>query len=134
MEHDPPHARVEVRDDDRMTAAGVIERTGDQETRVSMHREPGHLAVGTSARLIDAVLDHPQVQEAGHMTAALPRGDAEALERVRERCDSVEARAAGASVIVAADTSHPRAGADVDDVPPAPRRSADDVDEADATA
>lgn len=128
MEHDPTSVHVEVRDDDRMTAEGVIERTGDHEARVSMHREPGHLPVGTSARLIDAVLDHLEGQEAGHLTAALPRGDAEALERVRERCDSVEARPAGASVIVEADTRRPHEGGAGS--PPEPRQSSDDVDAA----
>jgi hypothetical protein len=104
MVHDLPPAHVEVEEDGRMLASGVIERTGDSETRVSVHREPGHLPVGTSARLIDAVLDHPEVKDAGHMTAALPRGDDEALNRVQQLCDKVETRQAGASIMVEADT------------------------------
>jgi hypothetical protein len=102
MAHDPSHAHVEIDEGGRMLAAADIDRTADGTTHVSMHREPGHLPVGTSARLIDAVLDHPDVQD-GHVTAALPRGDDEALRRVRERCDAVEVRSAGASTMVEAD-------------------------------
>jgi hypothetical protein len=104
MANDPRHAHVEVQEHGRMVASGEIERTSEDDTRVSVHRESGHLPVGTSARLIDAVLDHPEVKGAGHMTAALPRGDDEALNRVQELCDKVETRPAGASIMVEADT------------------------------
>jgi hypothetical protein len=104
MAHDASRAHVQIDEGGRMLATGDIERTADGRTRVSMHREPGHLPVGTSARLVDAVLDHPDVRAGEHVTAALPRGDDEALGRVRERCDAVETRAAGASTMVEADT------------------------------
>lgn len=104
MVHDPSPAHVEIEDHGRIVASGLIEQTSDDEARVSVHREPGHLPVGTSARLIDAVLDHPAVKHARHVTAALPRGDDEALNRIQELCPKVETRPAGASVIVEADT------------------------------
>ena len=104
MAHESSRVHVEIEEDGRMLAAGVIERTGEDQPRVSVHREAGHLPIGTSARLIDAVLDHPEVKNAGHITASLPRGDDEAFTRLRERCDSVEVRPAGASIIVEADT------------------------------
>jgi hypothetical protein len=104
MPDDPPATHVEVDDGGRMLASGDIERTSEDDARVSVHVEPGHLPIGTRTRLIDAVLDHPDVQDARHITAALPRGDDEALQRVRERCDNVETRSAGASIIVDADT------------------------------
>jgi hypothetical protein len=71
-----------------------------------MHVESGHLPGGTRTRLVDAVLEHPQVDEADRLLATMPLGDTEMLERVRERCDDVEARAAGATKLVEARLEH----------------------------
>ena len=65
-----------------------------------LHVESGHLPGGTRRRLVDAVLEHPQVDEADRLLATMPLGDTEMLERVRERCDHVEDRAAGATKLV----------------------------------
>ena len=68
----------------------------------SMHVESGHLPVGTGTRLADAVLEHPEVDRAERLVATMPIGDTEMIDRVRERSDEVEARAAGATKIVEA--------------------------------
>lgn len=65
-----------------------------------MHVESGHLPGGTRARLVDAVLDSPEMDRAERLLATMPIGDVEMLERVRQRCDDVEARAAGATKLV----------------------------------
>jgi hypothetical protein len=67
-----------------------------------LHVESGHLPVGTRSRLVDAVLAHPDVDNADRLVATMPLGDTEMLERVRERCDQVEAHAAGATKVVEA--------------------------------
>jgi hypothetical protein len=67
-----------------------------------MHVESGHLPVGTRSRLVDAVLAHPDVDHADRLVATMPLGDTEMLARVRERCDEVEAHAAGATKVVEA--------------------------------
>jgi len=67
-----------------------------------LHVESGHLPVGTRSRLVDAVLAHPDVDHADRLVATMPLGDTEMLERVRERCDDVEAHAAGATKVVEA--------------------------------
>ena len=67
-----------------------------------MHVESGHLPVGTRSRLVDAVLAHPDVDHADRLVATMPLGDTEMLARVRERCDQVEAHAAGATKVVEA--------------------------------
>ncbi len=100
---DATSGHVEIDHDGRLVAAGDIERVQPDVARVSLHVESGHLPPGTRARLVDAVLDNPQVKEAGHITAAVPRGDAETLDRVRQRCEHVETRPAGASIIVEAE-------------------------------
>jgi len=67
-----------------------------------LHVESGHLPVGTRARLVDAVLAHPDVDHADRLVATMPLGDTEMLARVRECCDQVEAHAAGATKVVEA--------------------------------
>jgi hypothetical protein len=71
-----------------------------------MHVESGHLPGGTRARLVDAVLDSPEMDRAERLLATMPIGDVEMLERVRQRCDDVEARAAGATKLVDARLEH----------------------------
>jgi hypothetical protein len=71
-----------------------------------LHVEAGQLPAGTRARLVDAVLAHPDVDDADRMLATMPLGDTEMLERVRERCDDVETHAAGASKLVEARVTH----------------------------
>jgi hypothetical protein len=48
------------------------------------------------------VLAHPDVDHADRLVATMPLGDTEMLARVRERCDQVEAHAAGATKVVEA--------------------------------
>ena len=67
-----------------------------------LHVESGHLPAGTRARLVDAVLAHPDVDHAERLLATMPLGDVEMLERVRERCEQVRAHAAGATKLVEA--------------------------------
>ena len=71
-----------------------------------LHVESGHLPAGTGARLVDAVLAHPDVDQADRMLATMPLGDVEMLARVRERCDEVDTHAAGATKLVDARVTH----------------------------
>ena len=64
----------------RTDVAGVV--------HTDLHVESGHLPAGTRARLVDAVLAHPDVDHADRLLATMPLGDVEMLERVRERCDA----------------------------------------------
>jgi len=61
------------------------------------------------------VLDTPEVSSCEHVQVALPLGDTEILDRVRERCEPQEIRAVGATCLVEADlTGRPGAGSGVD--------------------
>jgi hypothetical protein len=71
-----------------------------------MHVESGHVPGGTGTRLVDAVLEHPRVDEADRLLATMPLGDTEMIDRVREKCDDVQARAAGATKLVRARLEH----------------------------
>jgi hypothetical protein len=71
-----------------------------QSVRVSLHAESGHLPTGVRERLVDEVLELPQVKSSDRVAMSVPRGDAESLARLRERCDVVSLRPAGSTVIV----------------------------------
>jgi hypothetical protein len=99
----PPHDHptIEIEDDGRTLATAEMHPAdGTGVLHSDLHAEPGQLPVGTRARLVDAVLDSPDASEAHHLRATMPLGDTEMLQRVQERCDDVEARAAGATKIV----------------------------------
>lgn len=68
----------------------------------AMHVESGHLPVGTGTRLVDAVLEHPEVGRAERLVVTMPLGDTEMLDRVRQCSGEVTTRAAGATKIVEA--------------------------------
>jgi hypothetical protein len=80
--------------------------------RVSLHAESGHLPTGVRERLVDEVLELPQVKNSEHVSMSVPRGDAESLTRLQERCDHLTVRPAGSTVIVEVDRQ-----ADDDSVP-----------------
>ena len=98
--------------DGKLVAAADIEVVDPLVARASLHLESGHLPVGTRARLVDAVLDAPEVSSCQHVQVAFPLGDAETLDRVRERCDTGAVRAVGATCLVEADVQKPRGSVD----------------------
>ena len=96
-----PARHVEIEKDGRMVRdADIQPLPGHSVVRADLHVESGHLPVGTGAELVDAVLDLPESREGSRLEATLPIGDAEPLERLRERCETVETRSAGASCLV----------------------------------
>src|SRR5688500_18371241 len=102
---DRPTIRIET--DGHTVAAAEVPSTGDAGlVHTDLHVESGHLPAGTRARLVDAVLAHPDVDHADRMVATMPLGDVEMLARVRERCDEVETHAAGATKLVEARVNH----------------------------
>jgi hypothetical protein len=101
------HADVEIQDGGRVLASAEVSATEDpQVVHSELHVASGHLPPGTGSRLVDAVLEHPEVGKAERLVATMPLGDTEMLERVRERSDGVRARAAGATKIVEARLEH----------------------------
>ena len=101
---DPETSRhVEVRDDDDRTAAVAEVTTAegpDGTVRTSMHAKSEHVRPGDRAALVDEVMGLPEVQASNRMEAAVPLGDAESVERLRERTDDAVLRAAGATTLL----------------------------------
>jgi hypothetical protein len=103
----PDRATVSIEQGERMLATADVHPADDHGVAHSaLHVEAGQLPAGTRTRLVDAVLDHPQVSSAERLVATMPISDTEMLDRVRERADDVRARAAGATKIVEARLEH----------------------------
>jgi len=101
--NDPGAPRhVEIMDgDQKVAAAEVTTSPGPHRTaHASLRAASGHIAPGSRASLVDAVMDLPEVQASEHLRATVPLGDGESLERLRERTDESTTRPAGSTALV----------------------------------
>jgi hypothetical protein len=109
---DPEASRhIEVKDHNDQTAAvaAVSVDSGPEGTvRASVYAKGEHVRPGDRAHLVDQVMDLPEVQAADRLEATVPFGDAESVERLRERTNDAELRAAGASTLLDANVPRPR--------------------------
>jgi hypothetical protein len=97
--------RVEVRDGDQTVAAAEVRTLEDsgETVRTSLLPPSGPAPPGTRASLVDAVMDSPEAQAGSRLEATIPLGDAESLQRLRERTDDTVTRPAGSTALVDAD-------------------------------
>jgi hypothetical protein len=96
---DPRHLEIKDEADRTVAQAEVTTAQGPEGTvRTSMHSDP-YVQRGTRASLVDAVMDLPEVQASDRVEAAVPYGDAESLERLRQRTEDSQTRAAGATTL-----------------------------------
>jgi hypothetical protein len=98
------HWHVEVSDSHGTVASAdvVITQLSVRTARASLRAAAGHLAPGSRARLVDAVLDLPALHNGGRLEAAFPIGDSETLHRLRQRCTDVTTHPAGSTVLMEA--------------------------------
>jgi len=96
----PQH--VEIKDGEDTVAAAEVTTSPEPggTAHASLHAAPGHIAPGSRASLVDAVMDLPEVQASEHLQATVPLGDSESLERLRERTDDTTTRAAGSTALL----------------------------------
>jgi hypothetical protein len=97
--------RVEVKDHGQAMAAAeakTVERPAGT-VRTSLFPSSGHTPPGSRASLVDAVMDLPEVQAGSRLEATVPHGDAESLQRLRERTEDSVTRPAGSTALVDAD-------------------------------
>ena len=97
--------RVEVKDGDQTVAAAEVTAVEHAEAtiRTSLLPSSGPAPAGSRASLVDAVLDLPEVQASSRLEATVPLGDAESLQRLRERTADTVTRPAGSTALVDAD-------------------------------
>jgi len=103
---------VEVKDGDQTVAAAEVSAVEHAEgtIRTSLHASSGPTPPGSRASLVDAVLDLPEVRASSRLEATVPLGDAESLQRLRERTEDTVTRPAGSTVLVDADIPPARPG------------------------
>jgi hypothetical protein len=92
--------RIEIRDGDRTVAAAEVSAQPGGTAQASLHAAAGHIAPGSRADLVDAVMDLPEVQESARLEATVPLGDSETLQRLRERTEETTTRPAGSTALV----------------------------------
>ena len=101
---DPEKSRhVEIKDDDDRTAAVAEVTTAkgpDGTVRTSMYAKSEHVRPGDRAALVDEVMGLPEVKASDRVEASVPLGDAESVERLRERTDNAVLRAAGGTTLL----------------------------------
>jgi hypothetical protein len=93
---------IEIKDGDDTVADADVSASADPEeaARASLRAASGHIAPGSRARLVDAVMDSPEVRESSRLKASVPLGDGESLERLRQRAGDVTTRPAGSTALV----------------------------------
>jgi hypothetical protein len=98
------YRHVEISDNRGAVASAevtIMQHTA-RTARVSLRAAAGHLAPGSRARLVDAVLDLPELHNGDRLEAAFPIGDSETLHRLRQRCTDVTTHPAGSTVLLEA--------------------------------
>ena len=101
------HVEVKV-GDQPVAAAEVTTAEGAEGTaRTSLHAASGHIAPGSRASLVDAVMDLPEVQASSRLEATVPLGDGESLERLRQRTEDSVTRPAGSTALLDATIPSP---------------------------
>ena len=97
--------QVEVKDGDQTVAAAEVRPVEHAEgtVRASLLPSSGPTPAGSRASLVDAVMDLPEVQASSRLEATVPLGDAESLQRLRERTEDTVTRPAGSTALVDAD-------------------------------
>ena len=100
---------VEVRIGDQTVAAAEVTTAEGAEgtARTSLHATSGHIAPGSRASLVDAVMDLPEVQASTRLEATVPLGDGEALDRLRQRTEGAVTRPAGSTALLDANIPSP---------------------------
>jgi hypothetical protein len=110
---------IEIKDGDQTVAAAEVTTSQEagETVQVSLHAASGHIAPGTRASLVDAVMDLSEVQDSARLKAAVPLGDSESLGRLRERTEDADTRAAGSTALLEANIpsdSEPGSGQEPD--------------------
>jgi hypothetical protein len=102
VSHPDAYRYVEVRHGGLPVAAAEVTTSAGAEgtARASLYAVSGHIAPGSRASLVDAIMDLPEVQASARLEATVPLGDGESLERLRERTENAVTRPAGSTALL----------------------------------
>jgi hypothetical protein len=93
---------IEIKDGDATVAAADVSTPEEDQapSRASLRAASGHVAPGRRSELVDSVLALPEVRQGRRIEAAVPLGDSESLDRLRDGLDDVSTRPAGSTALV----------------------------------
>jgi hypothetical protein len=102
---EPDHVtrrHIEIKDGDATVAAADVSTPEEEQapSRASLRAASGHVTPGRRSELVDSVLDLPEVRTGRRLEAAVPLGDTESLDRLRDGLDDVSTRPAGSTALV----------------------------------
>ena len=98
---DRSRPRIAITDEEgRPMAVAEVDAGDPSRARASLHVEPGHLPIGTRDRLVDAVLDDAEVRSCAQVQVAVPLGETEILDRLRDRCEVHGSHPAGVTCLM----------------------------------
>jgi len=98
---------IQVEVDGAVVAEATLTTSADAQCQAAVHVEPGHLPTGIRSQVATAVNDAAVADSAEHLTATLPRGDAELVTELRAHLDDTSLRSAGATTIIEGDVRQP---------------------------
>ena len=98
---------IQVEVDGMVVAEATLTTSADAQAQAAVHVEPGHLPSGTRSQVATAVNEAVVAESAEHLTATLPRGDAELVTELRAHLDHASLRSAGATSILEGDVRQP---------------------------
>ena len=97
----PDERQIRIEQDGRLLSRATVSAPDENnEARAQVHVAPGQLPSGTRQRMADAVHEVVTEDEAERLTAAVPRGDAELVERIRDHLSDAGLRACGTTSII----------------------------------
>jgi hypothetical protein len=97
----PDERQIRIEEDGRLLSQATVSAPDENnEARAQVHVAAGQLPSGTRQKMADALHEAVTEDEAEALTAAVPRGDAELVEGIKEHLSGAELRAAGASSII----------------------------------
>jgi len=114
----PRHLEIKDKSDRTVAKADVTTELGPEGTVRTSMQSDAYAPPGYRASLVDAVMDLPEVQASDRVEAAVPYGDAESLERLRERTEDAQTRAAGATTLLDANVPNASDGTEPDGTEP----------------
>jgi hypothetical protein len=115
---EPRHLEIKDEADRTVAKADVTTALGPEGTVRTSMQSDAYAPPGYRASLVDAVMDLPEVQASDRVEAAVPYGDAESLERLRERTEDAQTRAAGATTLLDANVPNASDGTEPDGTEP----------------
>jgi hypothetical protein len=96
--------RITVEEDGHVLAQALVTPPdGEHGARAQINVAPGRLPPGTRQKMADAVCASVLEDEAQHLTASVPLGDAELIAGIGEHLTDVALRAAGSTSILDGD-------------------------------